>query len=107
VPRLTPLVPEAAGLRRLQVRPRPRFQGLEHGREQRRSRQPLEAPEGQRQGLKQRARLGYGDLEDQMDPQGPLGLDGDTSSRGTVSPSFYPNPPFCPSLCDKPQSWGW
>mgnify|MGYP001590890510 CR=1 FL=1 len=98
LPRLAPLVPEPARMRRLQLRPGPGLDRLQHRGEQGRGRQPLEAPEGQRERLKQRGRLGDGHFENQMDPQRPLGLDGGTSSSGTVSPSFYPSPPSCPLL---------
>jgi len=97
LPGLAALVPEPSWELGVQLSPRPGLNRLEHGREQRRGRQPLEAPEGQRERLKQRGRLGYGHFENQMDPQGPLGLDGDTSSPGNVSPSSYPSPP-CPLL---------
>jgi hypothetical protein len=54
-------------------------------------------------GLIERGGLGYGHIEDQMNPQGSLGLDGDTSSAETVPPSLYPRAPSAPYFATSPK----
>jgi hypothetical protein len=91
LPGLGPLVPEAAGEAGRQLRLGPGLDGLEDRREEGRHRQSLEAPEGQCQRLKQRGPLGYAHLEDQVDLEGSLVLDGGTSFfAGRVCPHSTP-----------------